>query len=89
MNIAKCISLQVRHNERNGVSNHRRLDYLLNSLFRRRSKKTSKFRFTGFCEGNLAVTSGFPSQMANDAFFIRWRHHVNKLHISAPHLDMA
>ena len=28
-----------RHNERNGASNHRRLDCLLNRLFRRRSKK--------------------------------------------------
>ena len=32
-------TLQWRHNERNGVSNRRRLDCLLNSLFRRRSKK--------------------------------------------------
>ena len=33
--------LQWRHNERVGVSNHQRLNYLLNCLFRRRSKKTS------------------------------------------------
>ena len=32
-------SLQWRHNERDGVSNHRRIDCLLNPLFRRRSKK--------------------------------------------------
>ena len=30
-------ALQLRHNERDGVSNHRRLDGLLNRLFRRRS----------------------------------------------------
>ena len=36
-----------RHNERDGVSNHRRLDCLHNRLFRRRSKKTSKLRVTG------------------------------------------
>ena len=30
-------SLQWRHNERDGVSNHRRLECLLNRLFRRRS----------------------------------------------------
>ena len=45
-------SLQWRHNERDCVSNHRRLDCLLNRLFRCRSKKTSKLRVTGFCEVN-------------------------------------
>ena len=33
------ISLQWRHNGRNGVSNHQSHDYLLKRLFRRRSKK--------------------------------------------------
>ena len=45
-------ALQWRHNERDGVSNQRRLDSLPNFLFRRRSKKTSKLRVTGLCEGN-------------------------------------
>ena len=49
------IILQWRHNERNGASHHRRLDCLLNRLFGRRSKKTSKLRVTGFCEGNPPV----------------------------------
>ena len=40
-------TLQWRHNERDAVSNHQRLDGLLNPLFRRRSKKTSKFHVTG------------------------------------------
>ena len=40
-------SLQLRHNGRDSVSNHRRLDCLLNRLFRHRSKKTSKPRGTG------------------------------------------
>ena len=44
--------LQWRHNERDGVSNHRRLDCLFNHLFRRRSKKTSKLRVSGLCRGN-------------------------------------
>ena len=43
--------LQWRHNERFGVSNHRRHDCFLSRLFRRRSKKTSKLRVTGLCEG--------------------------------------
>ena len=34
------ISLQWRHNERDSVSNHRRLGWFRNRLFRRRSKKT-------------------------------------------------
>ena len=41
-------SLQWRH-KRDGVSNHQPPDCLFNCLFRRRSKKTSKLRVTGFC----------------------------------------
>ena len=40
-------SLQWRHNECNGVSNHQPHDCLLNGLFRRRSNKTSKLHVTG------------------------------------------
>ena len=40
-------SLQWRHNGRDGVSNHQPHDCLLNRLFKRRSKKTSKLRVTG------------------------------------------
>ena len=43
------VTLQWRHNEHDGVSNHLSLDGLLNRLFRRRSKKTSKLRVTGLC----------------------------------------
>ena len=45
-------TLYWRHSGRDGVSDHRRLDCLLNPLFRRRSKKTSKLRVTGLCGGN-------------------------------------
>ena len=45
-------TLQWRHNERNGVSNHQPHDCLLNRLFRRRSKKISKIRVTGFVRGS-------------------------------------
>ena len=44
--------LQWRHNERDSVPNHQPHDCLLNRLFRRRSKKTSKLRVTGLCAGN-------------------------------------
>ena len=39
------------HNGRDGVSNHRRLHYLLKPLHRRRSKKTSKVRVLAFVKG--------------------------------------
>ena len=45
------LPLQCHYNERDGVSIHRRLDCLINRLFKQRSKKTSKFRVTGLCEG--------------------------------------
>ena len=51
------IPLQWRHNERDGVSNHRRVDSLPNRVFERRSKKTSKLRVTGLCEGNSLNSS--------------------------------
>ena len=41
--------LRWRHNGRDGVSIHLRLDFLLKRLFRRRSKKTSKPRATSLC----------------------------------------
>ena len=34
---------------------------------RRRSKKTSKLRVTGLCEGNSPVTDEFPAQSASNA----------------------
>ena len=39
--------LRWRHNGRDSVSNHQPHDCLLNRLFRRKSKKTSKLRVTG------------------------------------------
>ena len=44
-------SLRWRHNEHDSVSNHQPHDCLLNRLFGRRSKKTSKLRVTGLCAG--------------------------------------
>ena len=48
----RVISLRWRHNDRDGVSNHQPHGCLLNCLFRRRSKITSKLRVTGLCVGN-------------------------------------
>ena len=73
-----CRTRNSRNNERDGVSNYWRLDCLFNRLFRPRSKKTSKLRVTGLCEGNSPVTGEFPAQMASNAEIIPiwWRHHV-------------
>ena len=59
--ILRC---QCRHSGDDGVSNHQPHDCLLNSLFRHISKKTSKLRVTGHCEGNPPVTGEFPAQRA-------------------------
>ena len=76
------LPLQWRHNESDGDSNHRRLNYLLKCLFRHRSKEIPKLRVTGPCEGNSAVT-GESRQMASDAenVSIWWRHHHYEKHI--------
>ena len=60
-------SLQWRHNGRDGVSNHQRLDCLLPCLFRHWSKESSKLRVTGFCEGNSPGTGELHAQMASHA----------------------
>ena len=44
--------LHWRHNDHDSVSNHQPHGCLLNLLFRRRSKKTSKLRVTGLYVGN-------------------------------------
>ena len=70
-------SLQWRRNGHNGISNHQPHYCLLNRLFMRRSKKTSKLRVTGFCVGNSPVNGEFPAQMASNAENVStWlRHH--------------
>ena len=71
-------SLLWRHNGRDVVSNRQPHDCLLNRLFRRKSKKTSKLRVTGLCAGNSPVTGEFPAQRTSNAenASIWWRHHV-------------
>ena len=70
----EIMPLRWRHNERDGVSNHWRLECMLKRFFRWKSKKMSKLRVTGLCEGNPPVTGGFPSLMASAAenVSIRW-----------------
>ena len=74
--------LKWRHNKRNCVSNHQCPDCLLNRLFRRRSKNTSKLCVTGLCAGNSPVTGEFPAQRTSNAenVSIQRRHHANNYH---------
>ena len=74
-------SLRWPHNGYDGILNHQPHDCLLNRLFRRRSKKTSKLRVTGLCVGNSPGSGEFPAQMASYAenASIWWRHHVNMI----------
>ena len=76
-----AFSLRWRHNGCDSVSNHQPHHCLLNRLFRRRSKKTSKLRVTGLCAGNSPETGEFPAQMASNAtkVSIWWRHHVYEI----------
>ena len=78
MDPSDVLTLQWGHNEPNGVSNHRCLGGLLNRLFRRRSKKTSKLRVTGLCAGDSPMTSELPSKRASNAenASIWWCHRV-------------
>ena len=71
-----AMTFQWRHNGRDDVSNHQPQDCLLNHLFRRGSKKTSKLRVTGLCAGYSPVTGEFPAQMASNAenVSISWRY---------------
>ena len=75
------ISLQWRHNECGSVSNHQTHGCLLNRLFRRWSKKTSKLRVTELCAGNSPgpVNSPHKWPVTRKMFpfddVIMWSHH--------------
>ena len=58
------LTLQWRHDERDGVSTYQPHDSLLNRLFRHRWKKTPKLRVTGLSDENSTVTGEFPAQRA-------------------------
>ena len=72
------IPLQWRHNGYDGVSNHQPHQCLLNRLFGRRSKKTSKLRVTGLCAGNSPGTVNSPHRwpVTRKMFPFWWRHHA-------------
>ena len=80
-------ALQWCYNERDGVSNHRRLACLLKRLFRRRWKKTSKLHVTGLCEGIAQVTGEFPTQRASNAEKVSFCDVIMKFHDLREHVQ--
>ena len=83
--------LQWRHNGHDSVSSHQPCDCLLNDLFNRKSKKTSKLGVTGLCVGNSPETGEFPAQMASNAenVSILWRHHAKITNVSYASCDLS
>ena len=74
------LPLQWCHNGCDDVLNHQAHHCLLNRLFRRRSKKTSRLRVTGLCAGSSPVTGELPAHMASNAENVSiWQHHHNHL----------
>ena len=71
----------ITMNEHDCISKHQPHDCLLNRLFMRRSKKTSKLSATGLCAGNSPLTGEFPAHKASNTenVSIWWRHHVLQL----------
>ena len=82
--LSSISSLQWRHSEPDGVSNHQPHICLPNRLFGHRSKKTSKLRVTGLCEGNSPETGEFPAQRVSNAEIVSiwWRHHFEDLWVA-------
>ena len=72
--------LHWRHNDHDGVSNHQPHGFLLNRLFRRRSKNTKALRHWPLC-GEFTGSGEFPAQRASYAenVSIWWRHHGDDL----------
>ena len=54
------MTIQWRHNDRDGVWNHQLHDGLFYRLIKAHVQETSKLRVTGLWEGNSPVTGGFP-----------------------------
>ena len=70
--LLRQFTLLWRHNGDDSISNHQPHRCLLNRLFRRRSKKTSKLRVTGLCPHKWPVTRNFFP--FDDVIMIVWFH---------------
>ena len=71
------------YNGHDDVSNHQPYDCFLNSLVRRRTKKTSKVCVTDLFEGISPGNGELPAQRTSNAenVSIWWRHHVGPLYL--------
>ena len=89
-----AVSLQWRHNEHDGVSNHQPRDCLLNHLFRRNQRKNQTPRHWPLC-GEFTGDRWIPRLKGGNAEkgSTWWRHHVATDHsmiilILLKHLNM-
>ena len=75
--ISRIPSLQWRHNKRDGVSSHRRLDCIPNRLFGCRSKKHKNSASVALVRGihRWPVYSRHKGQYNVENITIWWRHH--------------
>ena len=69
------ITLQWRHNVRDGVSNHQ--PHHCSSAHQRKHRSSASLAIVGIWAGNSPMTGKFPAQMPCDAanVSIWWRHH--------------
>ena len=70
-------SITVTSHDWYSVPNNQQLHCWFNSFFRCTSRKTSKLRAIGLCEGNPPVAVRIPSQRVNilESVCMWWRHH--------------
>ena len=86
------MTLHWRHSRRDGVSNHQPHDCLLNRLFGRRSKKTSKPCVTGLCAGNSPVrTNGQKREKCFHFMTSSWQSSIfaNKIWLRSEYLSQS
>ena len=74
-------TLQWSHNDRDGISTHRRLHFIGQLLVQAQINETSKVRVTGLCAGNSSVTSEFSNV---ESVSIWWRHYGWHLYQQSP-----
>ena len=80
--------LEWRHTGRDGVSNLQPHQCLLNRLFGRRSKKTSKLRVTNLCAGNFYGARWIPhtnGQQRGKGFHLMTSLYANCMHFRFHH----
>ena len=78
--VHELLPLQLRHNERDGVSNHQLHGCLLNHLVKAQNKENTKAtRHLSLCAGKSPMTAEFPAQRSSNVenVSIWWRQHAH------------